>query len=79
MMRKTGKYKTLNMAFGFLPFVAAILLTQMREDSNQAHLWLSIASIHYCRFLRFVSEPYCSFGLDTTGLWECGCASNNVQ
>lgn len=42
MMRRTGKYKILNMIFGAFPLVAAVLLRQMREDSSQAHLWLSI-------------------------------------
>lgn len=32
----------LNMIFGILPFFAAILMTQMKEDSHPAHLWLSI-------------------------------------
>ncbi|KAF9463425.1 vacuolar amino acid permease [Collybia nuda] len=42
MIRKTGKYKTLNMIFGILPLTAAVLLMRMREESSQAHLWLSI-------------------------------------
>jgi hypothetical protein len=32
----------LNMIFGILPFFAAVLMTQMKEDSHPAHLWLSI-------------------------------------
>lgn len=42
-MRRTGQYKILNLVFGVLPLVGAILIRQMREDSAQAYLWLSIA------------------------------------
>ncbi|KAI3608970.1 vacuolar amino acid permease [Moniliophthora roreri] len=42
IMKKTGHYKMINLTFGILPFCAAVLLTQMKENSNQAHLWLSI-------------------------------------
>ena len=38
----------MNMVFGILPFLAAVLMTQMREDSNQAHLWLTI--VHFLMF-----------------------------
>ena len=34
----------LNMIFGILPFFAAVLMTQMKEDSHPAHLWLSIVN-----------------------------------
>ena len=34
----------LNMIFGILPFFAALLMTQMKEDSHPAHLWLSIVN-----------------------------------
>lgn len=44
MMQKTGRYKMLNMVFGIFPLGAALLLTQMREDSGWAHQWLSIVS-----------------------------------
>lgn len=47
IMRRTGKYKTLNLVFGSLPFLSALLLTQMREDSSQAHLWLSIMPLGF--------------------------------
>ncbi|KAG7087122.1 hypothetical protein E1B28_013103 [Marasmius oreades] len=42
MMMKQGRYKMINLIFGILPFFATILLTQLKEDSNQAHLWLNI-------------------------------------
>lgn len=46
-MRRYGRYKTLNMIFGILPFCAAILMTQMKETSNPAHLWMSIVCIAF--------------------------------
>jgi hypothetical protein len=52
MMHRTGGYKMLNMIFGILPFFAAILMTQMKEDSHPAHLWLSIVK-HFPRPLEF--------------------------
>ncbi|KAF8179661.1 vacuolar amino acid permease [Pholiota molesta] len=42
MMRRYGRYKTMNMIFGAFPFLAAMLMMQMKESSNQAHLWLTI-------------------------------------
>jgi len=42
MMKRYGRYKTMNMVFGILPFCAAILMTQMKETSSPAHLWLTI-------------------------------------
>ncbi|KAF8801910.1 MFS general substrate transporter [Phlegmacium glaucopus] len=47
MMHRTGEYKMLNMIFGILPFFAAILMTQMKEDSHPAHLWLSIMPLGF--------------------------------
>lgn len=47
MMRRTGRYKAMSMTFGCLPFLAAILMTQMREDSSPAHLWLSIIPLGF--------------------------------
>ncbi|THG94206.1 hypothetical protein EW026_g7218 [Hermanssonia centrifuga] len=41
MTHKTGKYKRLNLIFGLFPFVAAILLSMMREDSRPIVLWLN--------------------------------------
>jgi len=46
-MHRTGKYKMLNMIFGILPFFAAVLMTQMKEDSHPAHLWLSIMPLGF--------------------------------
>jgi hypothetical protein len=46
----------LNMIFGILPFFAAILMTQMKEDSHPAHLWLSIVK-HFPRLVIFCCSP----------------------
>ncbi|KAI0738091.1 major facilitator superfamily domain-containing protein [Daedaleopsis nitida] len=42
VMHRTGTYRRLNLIFGLFPFVAAILLSMMREDSHPVTLWLSI-------------------------------------
>ncbi|KAF9481317.1 vacuolar amino acid permease [Pholiota conissans] len=47
MMRRYGRYKTMNMIFGAFPFFAAMLMMQMRESSNQAHLWLTIMPLGF--------------------------------
>ena len=52
VMHRTGEYKMLNMIFGILPFFAAILMTQMKEDLHPAHLWLSIVN-HFPLFNDF--------------------------
>ena len=54
-MHRTGEYKMLNMIFGILPFFAAILMTQMKEDSHPALLWLSIVNLkkHLSSFFFF--------------------------
>lgn len=44
-MHRTGKYRHLNLIFGFFPFIAAVLLSRMREDSHPAVLWLSIVRV----------------------------------
>lgn len=46
-MHRTGKYRRLNLVFGLFPFVAAILLSMMREDSPPAQLWLSIIPLGF--------------------------------
>ena len=44
-MHRTGKYRSLNLIFGIFPFVAAVLLARMREDSHPIVLWISIVSV----------------------------------
>jgi Na+/H+ antiporter NhaD/arsenite permease-like protein len=55
-MHRTGKYKRLNLIFGLFPFVAAILLSLMREDSPPIVLWLSI--VRACIALIFTNPTY---------------------
>lgn len=47
VMHRTGKYKRLNLIFGLFPFIAAILLSLMREDSSPIALWLSILPLGF--------------------------------
>ncbi|KAG2131250.1 major facilitator superfamily domain-containing protein [Suillus bovinus] len=42
IMHRTGKYKLLNIIFGFFPFIGITLITLMREDSGPLQMWLSI-------------------------------------
>ena len=42
MMHATGRYKTINLIFGALPFVGTVLIYRMREDSGPIQSWLSI-------------------------------------
>ena len=41
-MHATGRYKTLNLVFGAFPFIGAVLIYKMREDSGFIQSWLSI-------------------------------------
>ncbi|TBU29286.1 MFS general substrate transporter [Dichomitus squalens] len=47
VMHRTGKYRKLNLIFGIFPFVAAILLALMHENSSPAQLWLSIIPLGF--------------------------------
>ncbi|PSR72112.1 hypothetical protein PHLCEN_2v12027 [Hermanssonia centrifuga] len=47
IIHKTGNYKRLNLIFGLFPFVSAILLSIMREDSPPIQLWLSIIPLGF--------------------------------
>lgn len=38
----TGRYKTLNLIFGILPFIAALLIVRLSPDSGVVTQWLSI-------------------------------------
>lgn len=56
VMHRTGKYRRLNLIFGLFPFVAAILLSMMREDSPSVQLWFSIVSSPTCSRMRPLSD-----------------------
>ncbi|KAJ7700682.1 major facilitator superfamily domain-containing protein [Mycena rosella] len=47
MMHKTGRYKAINLIFGIFPFVGAILVSRMREDSGPLQSWLSIIPLGF--------------------------------
>ena len=42
MMHATGRYKTINLIFGAFPFIGAVLMYRMKEDSSPIQSWLSI-------------------------------------
>ncbi|ETW85103.1 major facilitator superfamily, partial [Heterobasidion irregulare TC 32-1] len=47
MMHRTGKYKKINLVFGFFPFIAAVSITMMKEDSPPLQQWLSIIPLGF--------------------------------
>ncbi|KAI5899095.1 MFS general substrate transporter [Schizophyllum commune H4-8] len=47
VMHRSGRYKALNLTFGILPLVSTVLIYLIREDSNDAHLWLSIIPLGF--------------------------------
>ncbi|TDL18944.1 MFS general substrate transporter [Rickenella mellea] len=47
MMHRTGKYKLINLIFGIFPFTAAILISQLREDSGPIQMWFSIIPLGF--------------------------------
>ena len=42
MMHKTGRYRMLTLICGIFPFVSAVMIATMREDSHPLLQWLSI-------------------------------------
>lgn len=47
MMHRTGKYKLINLIFGFFPFIGITLITLMRKDSGPLQMWLSIVPLGF--------------------------------
>jgi hypothetical protein len=73
-MHRTGKYKLLNLIFGLFPFVAAILIRMMHEDSGPIQLWLSIVR------LLLPSDPMVDeYATDSDGLRERSSIADYAQ
>ncbi|KAJ7932767.1 vacuolar amino acid permease [Mycena leptocephala] len=47
MMHKMGRYKAINLIFGIFPFVGAVLISRMQEDSGPLQSWLSIIPLGF--------------------------------
>ncbi|KAF7342299.1 Vacuolar amino acid permease [Mycena venus] len=47
MMQRTGRYKKINLIFGIFPFVGAVLISLMREESGPIQSWLSIIPLGF--------------------------------
>ncbi|KAJ7142080.1 vacuolar amino acid permease [Mycena crocata] len=47
VMHRTGRYKKLNLVFGIFPFIGAVLISLMREDSGPIQSWLSIIPLGF--------------------------------
>ncbi|KZV90612.1 MFS general substrate transporter [Exidia glandulosa HHB12029] len=46
-LKRTGKYKTLNVICGIFPTIAAVLIARLRQDSGQLAQWLSIVTLGF--------------------------------
>ncbi|KAJ7494256.1 hypothetical protein B0H11DRAFT_2227682 [Mycena galericulata] len=46
-MHRTGRYKKINLMFGIFPFVDAVFISLIREDSGPIHSWLSIIPLGF--------------------------------
>ncbi|KAI4520635.1 MFS general substrate transporter [Schizophyllum commune Loenen D] len=47
VMHRSGRYKALNLTLGIFPLVSTVLIYLIREDSSDAHLWLSIIPLGF--------------------------------
>lgn len=47
MMHRTGRYKVINIMFGFFPFVGSLLITFIHENSGPLQSWLSIIPLGF--------------------------------
>ncbi|KAJ7765625.1 MFS general substrate transporter [Mycena metata] len=47
VMHRTGRYRKLNLIFGIFPFVGAVLISFMRQDSGPVQSWLSIIPLGF--------------------------------
>ncbi|KIJ63392.1 hypothetical protein HYDPIDRAFT_113380 [Hydnomerulius pinastri MD-312] len=47
VMHRTGKYKLINLIFGFFPFIGIVLITFMQETSGPYQMWLSIITLGF--------------------------------
>ncbi|KAF8957761.1 major facilitator superfamily domain-containing protein [Flammula alnicola] len=47
MMHKTGRYKMINLIFGAAPFIGAVLIYRIRENSGPLQSWLSIIPLGF--------------------------------
>lgn len=43
-MHRTGRYRTLTLVAGFLPFISTLMIASMKESSHPLLLWLGIVS-----------------------------------
>lgn len=78
-MRRSGRYKTLNMTFGILPFLGALLLTQLREDSGLFLKWITIVRVFH-RKVNVCTTNNTNFPhVDAARIRERRCAPNRIQ
>jgi len=46
MMHKTGRYKTMNLTLGWLPFIGAMMISSLRFDSPPLFTWVCIVCLN---------------------------------
>ena len=76
MMHATGRYKTINLIFGVFPFIGAVLIYRMREDSGPIQSWLSIVG---CFFLPIIYLPHTQRFIDPSWFWQRCRVTNFAQ
>ncbi|RDB19412.1 Multidrug resistance protein fnx1 [Hypsizygus marmoreus] len=47
MMHLTGRYKTINLIFGWFPFIGAVMIASLDKDSSTYMTWLSIMPLGF--------------------------------
>ncbi|KAG6909883.1 hypothetical protein DXG01_014692 [Tephrocybe rancida] len=47
MMHRMGKYKMINLTFGWFPFIGASLVASLRKDSPAFHSWMGIVPLGF--------------------------------
>ena len=53
VVHATGRYKTLNLILGACPFIGAVLIYQIQEDSGPIQSWLSIVGPNFLFVISF--------------------------
>ncbi|KAG7453193.1 MFS general substrate transporter [Guyanagaster necrorhizus] len=87
MMHRTGKYKMINLICGLFPFIATLLILQMKEDSGPIQSWLSIVRRNGCLpislavlcGLTFTTLRVFICHLDPSWIRKCRCSSNHAK
>ena len=75
VVHATWRYKTLNLILGACPFIGAILIYQIQEDSGPIQSWLSIVGPIFAFPCFFFHQVY----PDSPGVRKCGCFADDAS